>query len=92
MRVDQAVVLIAPEGRPGKRILGLDPLERVLLTASQAGVTDFILAGADGVDGKAILASLQQDKRFQDRDIRPEYVPRSGLAEIGRCGGLSRPT
>jgi hypothetical protein len=39
-------------------ILGLDPLERVLLTASQAGVTDFILVGADGVDGEAILASL----------------------------------
>jgi len=88
VRVDQAVVLIAPEGRPGKRILGLDPLERVLFTASQAGVTDFILAGADGVDGEAILASLRRDKRFQDRDIRPEYVPLSGLAELGRRGRI----
>ena len=88
MRVDQAVVIIAPEGRPGKRILGLDPLERVLLTASQAGVTDFILAGADGVDGEAIMASLRRDKRFQERDIRPEYVPLSGLAELGRRGRI----
>ncbi len=88
MRVDQAVILIAPEGRPGKRILGLDPLERVLLTASQAGVTDFILVGADGVDGEAILASLRRDKRFQERDIRPEYVPLSGLAELGRRGRI----
>ncbi len=86
MRVDQAVVLIAPEGRPGKRILGLEPLERVLLTASQAGVTDFILVGADGVDGEALLASLRKDKRFQERDIRPEYVPLSALAELGRNG------
>ncbi|HEX2695148.1 MAG TPA: CDP-alcohol phosphatidyltransferase family protein, partial [Acidobacteriota bacterium] len=86
MRVDQAVILIAPEGRPGKRILGLDPLERVLLTASQAGVTDFILVGADGVDGEAILASLRRDKRFQERDIRPEYISLSGLAELGGRG------
>ena len=88
MRVDQAVVLIASEDRPGKRILGLDPLERVLLTASQAGVTDFILVGADGADGEAILASLRRDKRFQERDIRPEYVPLSGLAELGRRGRI----
>ena len=88
MRVDQAVVIIAPEGSPGKRILGLDPLERVLLTASQAGVTDFILAGADGVDGEAIMASLRRDKRFQERDIRTEYVPLSGLAELGRRGRI----
>jgi phosphatidylglycerophosphate synthase len=88
VRVDQAVILISPEGRPGKRILGLDPLERVLLTASQAGVTDFVLAGADGVDGDAILASLLRDKRFQDRDIRPEYVPLSGLAELGSRGRI----
>ncbi len=88
MRVDQAVVLIAPEGRPGKRILGLDPLERVLLTASQAGVTDFLLVGAEGVDGEAILASLSRDKRFQERDIRPDYVPLSGLAELGRRGRI----
>jgi phosphatidylglycerophosphate synthase len=88
VRVDQAVVLIAPEGRPGKRLLGLDPLERVLLTASQAGVTDFILAGAEGVDGEAILSSLRRDKRFQERDIRPEYVSLSGLAELGRRGRI----
>jgi phosphatidylglycerophosphate synthase len=86
VRVDQAVVLIAPEGRPGKRILGLDPLERALLTASQAGVTDFLLVGADGVDGAAIPAALSKDKRFQERDIRLEYVPLSGLAELGRRG------
>ncbi len=88
MRAHQAVVLIAPEGRPGKRILGLDPLERVLLTASQAGVTDFILVGPDGVDGEAILSSLRRDKRFQDRDIRPEYVPLSGLPGLGRLGRI----
>ncbi len=86
MRIDQALVLIAPEGRPGKRVLGLDPLERALLTASQAGVTDFILVGPDGADGETVLASLRKDKRFQDRDIRPEYVPLSGLAELGRKG------
>lgn len=86
MRVDQAFVLLAPEGRPGKRILGLDPLERALLTASQAGVTDFILVGAEGIDGEAILAPLRRDKRFQERNIRLEYVPLSGLAALGRQG------
>jgi hypothetical protein len=88
VRVDQAVVLLAPEGRPGKRILGLDPLERVILTASQAGVADFILVGADGVDGEAVLSSLRRDKRFQERDIQAEFVPLSGLAELGRRGRI----
>ncbi len=88
MRVDQAVVLLAPEGRSGKRILGLDPLERVILTASQAGVADFILVGADGVDGEAVLSSLRRDKRFQERDIQAEFVPLSGLAEFGRRGRI----
>jgi CDP-L-myo-inositol myo-inositolphosphotransferase len=88
VRVHQAVVLIAPEGRPGKRILGLDPLERVLLTASQAGVTDFILVGPDGVDGEAVVSTLRGDKRFQERDIRPDFVPLSGLAELGLRGRI----
>ena len=86
MRISQAVILISSE--PGKKILGLSPLERVLLTASQAGVKDFILVGRDGVEEADILSPLLKDKRFRERGIRPEFVPLSRLAGLGTGGRI----
>ena len=88
MRIDQAVIPISAEGRSGKRLLGLELLERVLLTASQAGVSHFFLTGADEAEGAAILAALARDKRFRERDIRPEFIPLSALAGLVRQGRI----
>jgi CDP-L-myo-inositol myo-inositolphosphotransferase len=57
-------------------------LERALLTVFQGGVREFILIGEDREAGKAILASLGDDKRFKEKDMRLEYVPLSGLTDL----------
>jgi len=96
MSLDRAVVLTGRRGEipsgikevPPRTILGLPMLERTILTASQAGVREFILIGADAESGKAILASLGEDKRFQEKDKRLEYVPLSGLTDLVRRGAL----
>ena len=85
MRVTQAVILIS---RPWKRILGLSPLERTLLAASLAGVKDFILIGDTDAEEAEILSPLLKDKRFRDRAIRPDFVPLTRLAELGRTGRI----
>jgi len=96
VRLDRAIVLTGRRGEvpssikevPPRTILGLPTLERTLLTASQAGVREFILIGEDAEAGKAILSSLGEDKRFQEKDKRLEYVPLSGLTDLVRRGGL----
>ena len=90
MRLDRAVVLTGRRGGvpsgaqdvPPRTILGLPMLERALLTAFQGGVREFILIGEDREAGKAILASLGDDKRFKEKDMRLEYVPLSGLTDL----------
>lgn len=96
MHLDKAIVLTGrrEEALSGvkdilpRTILGLPMIERTILTASQAGVREFILIGADAESGKAILASLSEDKRFHDKDKHLEYVPLSGLMDFVRRGGL----
>jgi len=95
VQLDKAVVLTGWRGEvpsgikevPPRTILGLPMLERTILTASQAGVREFILIGADAESGKAILASLGDDKRFKVKGMRLEYVPLSGLADVVRREG-----
>jgi len=90
VRLDRAVVLTGRRGGvpsgakdvPPRTILGLPMLERALLTAFQGGVREFILIGEDREAGKAILASLGDDKRFKEKDMRLEYVPLSGLTDL----------
>ena len=90
MRLDRAVILTGRRGEvpsgakdvPPRTILGLPMLERTILTASQAGVREFILIGEDADAGKAILSSLGDDKRFKEKDMRLEYVPLSGLTDL----------
>jgi len=95
VRLDRAVVLTGRRGEvpsgakdvPPRIILGLPMLERALLTAFQGGVREFILIGEDAEAGKAILSSLGDDKRFKEKDMRLEYVPLCGLADLVRREG-----
>ena len=90
MRLDRAFVLTGRRGVvspgatdvPPRTILGLSLLERLLLTAFQGGVREFILIGEDADSGKAILPSLADDKRFKERDLRLEVVPLSKLTDL----------
>jgi len=86
VRVSQAVILISSGNRPGSKILGLAPLERTLLAASQSGVKDFILVAVNAEDEAEILSPLLRDKRFRERGIQPEFVPLARLAELGTGG------
>jgi len=96
VRLDRAVILTGRRGQgpsgvkdvPPRTILGLPTLERILLTAFQGGVREFILIGEDADAGKAILSSLGDDKRFKEKDMRLEYVPLSGLADVVCREGL----
>jgi len=88
--LDRAFVLIGRRGTvspgatdvPPRIILGLSLFERVLLTAFQGGVREFILIGEDADSGKAILSSLANDKRFKERDLRLEVVSLSRLMDL----------
>jgi phosphatidylglycerophosphate synthase len=94
--LDQAVVLIEkreaglpdPKWDPRKKILGLTVLERLILSAHQAGVRDFLLVGPDGDPPEGALPSPEKDRRFRKDDLKIERVSLSGLPEIVRQGKL----
>jgi CDP-L-myo-inositol myo-inositolphosphotransferase len=90
MHIAQAVVLLAPhesasqipaENVSKKKMLGLTLVERLLLTASRAGIREFILVGRDL--GSGLLSFLSEDKRFRGLGVRAEYRSAAGLADPG---------
>ena len=94
MSIDQAVVLIGqrdagfpvPKGSPPKKILGLTVLERLILSAYQVGVRDFLLVGSDGFHGDGHLPSPEKDKRFRKEGLHVEQVPLADLPDLVRQG------
>jgi len=93
MQVDQAVILAPQQAQqeldstsPGwnsrEEILGLTVLKRLILTASQSGVKDFILIGNQGEEWLEIVASLRSDERLKDRSVELEAILLSGVGNI----------
>ena len=94
MLIDQAVILI-PENQPdsasggwnaGKKLLGLPVLKRLILTASLAGVKDFILIGGGEEEWGESFSALQEDKRLKERSLQLKAVLLSDLegTELGK--------
>ena len=96
LSIDQAVVLIGhrdagfpdPKGGPRKKILGLTVLERLVLSAYQVGVRDFLLVGSDGFHAEGHLPSPEKDKRFRKDDLHLEQVSLSDLPDYVRQGKI----
>lgn len=94
LSIDQAVVLIGkrdagfpdPKGSPRKKILGLTVLERLILSAYQVGVRDFLLVGSDGFHREGHLPSPEKDKRFRKADLHLEHISLSDLPDFVRQG------
>lgn len=96
MPVEQAVILLAPDGpyggpTPRRKLLGLTLLERAVLTAAGAGVKDFILAGGAGRGFEDAAARLGRDKRVRKRDLQLSFVALSDLPKAAREKRAGRP-
>lgn len=97
LSIDQAVVLIGkrdagfpdPKGSPRKKILGLTVLERLILSAHQAGVRDFLLIELGGFHKEGPLPSPEKDKRFRKDDLHLEVVSLSDLPDFARQGKVN---
>ena len=94
LSIDQAVVLIGkrdagfpdPPWNPCKKILGLTVLERLILSANQAGVRDFLLVEPDEFHKEGHLPSPEKDKRFRKEDLHLEQVSFSDLPDFVHQG------
>ena len=94
LSIDQAVVLIGkrdagfsdPSWNPCKKILGLTVLERLILSAYQAGVRDFLLVESDEFHKEGHLPSPEKDLRFRKEDLHLEHVSLSDLPDFVHQG------
>lgn len=92
LSIDQAVVLIGkrnaefpdPKWSPREKILGLTVLERLILSAHQAGVRDFLIVELGGFQKEGPHLSFEKDKRFRKDDLHLEHVSLSDLPDIAR--------
>ena len=96
LAIDQAVVLIGGRGSgpeeggrdPRRKLIGLTVLERLILTAHQAGVRDFLLAVPDRDAPGGTIPCPEKDERFLQEGLRMKQVPLSGLEDLVRRGRI----
>ncbi len=89
MRPELALIPLPPGTsyagrRPRRKLLGLTLLERAVLTASQAGVREFLLTGEAGRGFEEAAARLARDGRVRKRGLRVEFVALPGLPDAVR--------
>jgi phosphatidylglycerophosphate synthase len=96
MPVEQAVIVLPSErsyagSKPRRKLLGLTLLERAVLTASGAGVRDFILAGEAGRGLEESAVRLGRDKRVRKRGLRVAFAALPDLPNSAGARGTGRP-
>jgi len=68
--IDAVIVLKA---NSGIKILGLPILHRIILSAYQAGIKNFLLLGKAGIEEKDLVRSLKEDRRIKSKEIQIDY-------------------
>lgn len=67
---------------PCRKILGLTILKRLILTASLAGIKDFIITGDSASTLDREMSLIKRDSRFRGRNFQVRCVPLCSLLDL----------